>query len=118
MQTFSGSYNFIKTKQNKTIMFIFNCNFSMHPRYQEPIRALSCVLCTCVLTAVNDDVEREHKDTRLLHFEKQPTSLFSAFLELAIQNVQDRGQTRFGKHWRGMTQETCITMASRWRHQL
>ncbi len=45
----------------------------MHPQYQEHIRELSCVLCTCVLenwnwwtSTVDDDVEREHKDTRSL----------------------------------------------------
>ncbi len=44
----------------------------MHPRYQEHIRALSCVLCICVLenwnwtSTVNDDVERKHKDARSL----------------------------------------------------
>ncbi len=37
-------------------------------RYQEHIRQLSCVLCTCVLenwnwtSMVDDDAEREHKN--------------------------------------------------------
>ncbi len=44
----------------------------MHPRYQEHIRELWCVLCTCVLenwnwtSTVDNDVEQEHKDARSL----------------------------------------------------
>ncbi len=44
----------------------------IHPRYQEHIRELPCVLCTCVLenwnwtSTVDDDIEREHKDARSL----------------------------------------------------
>ncbi len=84
LQTFSGSYHFIKIKQNKTINIYFQepssiCEsefkasvhrppaassaisngsilsslHSMHPQYQEHIRELSCVLCTCVLENCN-----------------------------------------------------------------
>ncbi len=50
---------------------ILSSLYSMHPRYQEHIRELSCVLCTCVLenwnwtSTVNDDLEREHKEERI-----------------------------------------------------